>query len=92
MNDRDPKWHDLYRVDLATGKRTLVQKNDGEFGGYLADDGYTVRYATRARPTAARTSCSRTARVAGRSIDDIPFEDSLTTQPAGSPPTARRCT
>ena len=24
MNDRDPSWHDLYRVDLASGQRTLV--------------------------------------------------------------------
>ena len=24
MNDRDAKWHDLYKVDLASGTRTLV--------------------------------------------------------------------
>src|SRR5262249_19036986 len=26
LNDRDPRFHDLYRVNLLTGDRTLVQK------------------------------------------------------------------
>ncbi len=37
LNDREPEWHDLYEIDVATGKRKLVEKNDHEFGGYLAD-------------------------------------------------------
>ena len=44
MNDRDPKWHDLYRVDLASGQRTLVEKNSSEFGGYIADPDFKVNY------------------------------------------------
>ena len=32
MNDRDPAWHDLYRVDLASGQRTLVERNDASIG------------------------------------------------------------
>ncbi|MBW8807373.1 MAG: S9 family peptidase, partial [Lysobacter sp.] len=28
MNDREGKWHDLYRVDLASGERTLVHRNE----------------------------------------------------------------
>ena len=24
LNDRDPQWHDVYRLDLTTGERTLV--------------------------------------------------------------------
>ena len=31
INDRDPKWHDLYSVDLATGNRTLMVRNDGHY-------------------------------------------------------------
>ena len=49
MNDRDPKWHDLYRVDLGTGTRTLVEKNVHEIAGYLTDAEFEVRMAQRSR-------------------------------------------
>lgn len=44
LNDRNPQYHDLYRVDLRTGERELVQQNDG-FGGFVTDDDYRVRFA-----------------------------------------------
>src|SRR5215211_9479857 len=27
INDRDPAWHDLYKVKISTGERTLMRKN-----------------------------------------------------------------
>jgi hypothetical protein len=27
LNDRDKAWHDLYRLKLSTGEKTLVRKN-----------------------------------------------------------------
>ena len=33
INNRDARWHDVYSLDLASGKLTLVQQNDG-YGGY----------------------------------------------------------
>lgn len=33
MNDRDPQWHDLYRVDLASGERSLVERNTDQIAG-----------------------------------------------------------
>src|SRR5688572_12222946 len=32
-NDRDPKWHDAYRVYLVSGERKLLQKNES-FAGF----------------------------------------------------------
>ena len=29
LNDRDPRFHDIYRLDINTGERALVQENDG---------------------------------------------------------------
>ena len=29
LNDRDPSLHDLYRMDIRTGERTLVRENEG---------------------------------------------------------------
>ena len=49
MNDRDPKWHDLYRVDLASGQRTLLEKNTRQIAGYIANPDFKVRMASRAR-------------------------------------------
>jgi dipeptidyl aminopeptidase/acylaminoacyl peptidase len=50
LNDRDKRYHDIYSVDLRTGKRTLVQKNDGEYGGFETDEDFAVRYATKPTP------------------------------------------
>ncbi|MDQ3206101.1 MAG: S9 family peptidase [Pseudomonadota bacterium] len=83
MNDRDPKWHDLYRVDLASGERTLLEKNDDEIGGYLADDSFTVRFATRARPDGGQDVLKPDGKGGWELYSAIPFEDSLTTEAAG---------
>jgi dipeptidyl aminopeptidase/acylaminoacyl peptidase len=83
MNDRDPKWHDLYRVDLATGERTLVEKNDDEIGNYLVDDDYTIRYATRSRPDGGTDILRPDGEGGWEVYSSIPFEDGLTTRPAG---------
>jgi dipeptidyl aminopeptidase/acylaminoacyl peptidase len=83
MNDRDPKWHDLYRVDLATGERTLVEKNDDEIGNYLVDDDYAIRYATRSRPDGGTDILQPDGTGGWKVYSTIPFEDGLTTQPAG---------
>ena len=37
LNDRVPEYHDLYEINIATGERKLVEKNDQEFAGYLED-------------------------------------------------------
>lgn len=44
LNDRDPRYHDVYRVNLTSGCRTLLQKNPG-FGGFITDDQFRVRLA-----------------------------------------------
>lgn len=50
MNDRDPKWHDVYSVELATGKRTLLSENNG-FASILVDNSLKVRLATKSTPS-----------------------------------------
>lgn len=37
LNDRVPEYHDLYEINIATGDRKLVERNDHEFAGYLED-------------------------------------------------------
>jgi dipeptidyl aminopeptidase/acylaminoacyl peptidase len=37
LNDRQPEWHDLYEINVGTGERKLVERNEQEFAGYLED-------------------------------------------------------
>ena len=84
LNNRDPKWHDVYSLALKDGALTKVLQNDGGYAGFLADEGLVLRGATR--PNAA--GGADFFRIAGNKVEDKPFastglEDALTTSPAG---------
>jgi len=83
LNNRDPQWHDVHLLDLATGKLTLVLENNA-YAGFMADDSLTLRMAFR-QNAAGGTDYFR---VTNNTVDAAPFEstameDSLTTAPAG---------
>jgi dipeptidyl aminopeptidase/acylaminoacyl peptidase len=50
LNDRDPAYHDVYRVSLATGERELLIENTEEVGGFGYDDAGNVRLAIKQSP------------------------------------------
>lgn len=47
LNDRDPAWHDLYRLNLATGEKTLLRRNTDRITGWVFDHKAQPRLATR---------------------------------------------
>jgi dipeptidyl aminopeptidase/acylaminoacyl peptidase len=47
MNDRDASWHDLYKVKISTGERTLMRKNTERITAYYFDLKDQLRLATR---------------------------------------------
>ncbi len=47
MNDRDPAWHDLYKLKISTGERTLVRQNTERLSGWLFDNKDQLRLAMR---------------------------------------------
>ena len=47
LNDRDPQFHDVYRLNLTTGERTLLIQNDDNIAAWTADLDGTVRLAYR---------------------------------------------
>ncbi|MEA3008613.1 MAG: hypothetical protein QOJ91_305 [Sphingomonadales bacterium] len=84
VNNRDPKWHDVYSLDLATGRLTPVLMNMGGYSGFIADEQLKVRIAIKSRPDGG----SDYFRVTGDRIEAQPFEqvgldDSQTSGPAG---------
>jgi dipeptidyl aminopeptidase/acylaminoacyl peptidase len=48
LNDRDPAWHDLYKVKISTGERTLVRKNTERITNWIFDLKDQLRMASRA--------------------------------------------
>jgi dipeptidyl aminopeptidase/acylaminoacyl peptidase len=81
-NDRDEKYHDVYRVDISSGQRTLLQKNDA-FAGFLIDDAFKVRYALKPKSDGGFDLMSSDGKGAFTPFQTIPPEDNLTTGPLG---------
>jgi len=81
LNNRDPRWHDVYSLDLASGKLTLVQHNDG-YGGYLADEQLNLRLASKPRSDGGATYFRvKGGKVETTPLADIGLDDSQTTAP-----------
>ncbi len=81
INNRDPRWHDVYSLDLASGKLTLVMQNDG-YAGFLSDATLTLRMAQKSRSDGGTDYY----RMAGNQPEAMPvtqvaLEDALTTTP-----------
>lgn len=83
INDRNPQFHDVYRVDVATGKRELLLENTG-FAGLLADDDFKIRFGLKYNLLNGGIDVSKMGED-GKWVpfESIPMEDSLTTRPIG---------
>src|SRR5262249_47042532 len=47
INERDKAWHDLYKVQISTGSKTLLRENKDRLTGYVFDNADKLRMATR---------------------------------------------
>jgi dipeptidyl aminopeptidase/acylaminoacyl peptidase len=47
LNERDKAWHDLYKLRISTGEKTLVRKNTERITGWQFDLKGQLRLATR---------------------------------------------
>ena len=47
LNDRDKSWHDLYRVRISTGERTLMRQNTERVATWVFDNAGALRLAVR---------------------------------------------
>jgi dipeptidyl aminopeptidase/acylaminoacyl peptidase len=47
LNDRDPQWHDLYELHIATGEKKLLRKNTERIAGWHFDNDGVLRLAER---------------------------------------------
>ncbi len=47
LNDRDAAWHDVYKVRISTGERTLLRRNTERISGWVFDLKDQLRLAVR---------------------------------------------
>ena len=90
LNNRDPRLHDIYRLDIRTGALVLAQTNPG-FEGFVSDDDYAVRLAMRTTSDGGTEILKPAAGVAAphdgidawEPFQEIDPEDAMTTHPVG---------
>lgn len=82
LNDRVPQLHDIYRVNLRTGERTLVIQNDEGFVGYASDSQFRVRLAMQMLPNGTMNILKRSGDQ-WELMAEVKHEDSMLTSPAG---------
>jgi dipeptidyl aminopeptidase/acylaminoacyl peptidase len=51
INDRDKAWHDLYKLKISTGERTLIRQNTERIAGWIFDLKGVLRMAERTTDT-----------------------------------------
>jgi dipeptidyl aminopeptidase/acylaminoacyl peptidase len=84
LNDRDPQYHDLYKVDIRNGKRTLVAKNDVKAVGWAVDRKLRVRVAQVFTPSGSFELLARDGdKAAWKKIAAWGPEDSFTSGMVG---------
>ena len=47
LNDRDPKWHDLYELSISSGEKKLLRQNTEQIAAWQFDDTGVLRLAIR---------------------------------------------
>jgi dipeptidyl aminopeptidase/acylaminoacyl peptidase len=80
LNDRTPEYHDLYEINIASGERKLVEKNEQEFAGYLEDLQLHPRVAVKTLPDGGGEIYRNTGK-GWESLLKYGRDDSLTTRP-----------
>jgi dipeptidyl aminopeptidase/acylaminoacyl peptidase len=79
LNNRDPRWHDAWLINVVTGETQLVEKNEG-FSGFVAGNDLSVRLASKPL-TGGGQEYLRREKLAWKSFTTIQGDDSLTTEP-----------
>lgn len=91
LNDRDKQLHDVWRVNIETGEKKLVEQNPG-VAGYLTDDDFNVRLALNYTPTGGLVWLMPEGEGDAKKwkeFQEFGPEDSMTSGPAGFDKTAR---
>lgn len=85
LNDRDRGWPDVMRVDIASGTRTTLLRNDGSRGysSVLVGRDNAVRVGMKTRADGGADVVAFESRGRTRTLFEIPFEDAMSSRLIG---------
>jgi dipeptidyl aminopeptidase/acylaminoacyl peptidase len=89
LNDRDERYHDLYKINIETGERSLLVENEEEFAGFVTDGQFQVRFASKMQPDSSNQYFQRTDSGWVEFLS-IPGDDALNTYIEGFDKTGRK--
>jgi dipeptidyl aminopeptidase/acylaminoacyl peptidase len=97
INDRNPAYHDLYKLNIRTGAKTLLIKNEiveksengkdksSGYAQFTTDDDFNVRFATKPNKDGSISvlKAVENGKSGFQPYDSIPLEDADTTNIVG---------
>ena len=90
LNDRDAQFHDVYKVNILTGEKELVFKNE-KWASVTTDDDFRVRFVSSFNAAGGTdTFTIDTATGQTKPLLSVGMEDTLTTQMMGFDKTGTR--
>jgi dipeptidyl aminopeptidase/acylaminoacyl peptidase len=81
-NNRNPQFHDIHRLDLATGQLTLVRENN-EYIGFVSDYDLRLVFGVKPAPGGGFATDRLDDTGKGTPFSTVPGDDALTTSPLG---------
>jgi len=79
INNRDPRWHDAWLINVVSGEATLVQQNDS-YAGFVADRSLNIRLAQKS-VKGGGLEIVRLDNGEWKPFAEIPGDDVMTTEP-----------
>ncbi len=80
LNDRDPEYHDIYIINITTGERRLVLKNEN-YTYISTDNDYNPRLAGITNPDGSEEIFYRAVNGSWGPFMNVSLEDDMTTGP-----------
>jgi len=82
LNDRNPEFHDIYCINITTGEKNLVFKND-RFVEFITDEDYNIRFAEQITSDGGKEIFKATVGGDWELFMKIPMVDLFTTDIVG---------
>lgn len=83
INNRDPRWHDAWLLNVRTGDLELLRENQDRLSSFLVDDRLELRLATRSTADGGSEILTIGDGGALSVLETIGFEDDATTSVLG---------
>lgn len=83
LNQRDRAWPDVYRIDVVSGERRLLQRNPGRVARFVVDRENRVRLGLRPMADGGADVLALGERNRRTTLFNVPFENALSAQVLG---------